>query len=92
MARLTEYGECIGLAFQVTDDILNEEGDPHIMGKAAGTDQLRMKNTYPALMGMASAKRKAADLVRQALRSLAIFDKKADPLRAISQYVIERQR
>jgi geranylgeranyl diphosphate synthase, type II len=90
--RLKEYGRCIGLAFQVADDILNEEGDPEIMGKAVGTDRLHRKNTYPALMGLKAAKQKAADLVNQALRSLDIFDNKSDPLRAIARYVIERQR
>ncbi len=90
--RLSEYGRCIGLAFQVVDDILNEEGDPGIMGKAAGTDRLHLKNTYPVMLGLDAAKRKAADLVDQALRSLDIFDSKSDPLRAIARYVIERQR
>jgi geranylgeranyl diphosphate synthase type II len=89
---LERYGQCLGLAFQVVDDILNQEGDPHLMGKAVGTDQFRQKNTYPALLGLAGAKAKAADLVNQSLRSLAIFDNKADPLRAIARYVIERQR
>jgi geranylgeranyl diphosphate synthase, type II len=90
--RLKEYGRCIGLAFQIADDILNEEGDPEIMGKAVGTDRLHRKNTYPALMGLKAAKQKAAELVNQALRSLDIFDNKSDPLRAIARYVIERQR
>ena len=89
---LEVYGRCIGLAFQVTDDILNETGDPLVMGKAVGTDQIRQKSTYPALMGLAGARRMASDLVAEALRNLAIFDSKADPLRAIARYVIERQR
>jgi len=92
MAALETYGRCIGLAFQVTDDILNETGDPHIMGKAVGTDQLRQKSTYPAVMGLPGARRMASDLVTEALRRLAIFDSKSDPLRAIARYVIERQR
>ena len=90
--KLEEYGRSIGLAFQVADDILNEEGDPKIMGKAAGTDRLHQKNTYPALMGLNAAKQKALDLVNQALCSLDIFDNKSDPLRSIARYVIERQR
>jgi geranylgeranyl diphosphate synthase type II len=92
LSGLEAYGEHIGLAFQVVDDILNEEGDPERMGKAVGTDQLRRKNTYPALMGLEAAKAKATDLVSQSLRSLDIFDNKADPLRAIARYVIERRR
>jgi len=90
--KLKEYGRCIGLAFQVTDDILNEEGDPEIMGKAVGTDRLHRKNTYPALMGLNATKQKAIDLVNRALDSLDIFDSKSDPLRAIARYVIERRR
>ena len=92
LSRLHIFGRCIGLAFQVADDILNEIGDPHLMGKAVGTDRLRQKNTYPALMGLEGAKRKGAELVSQALRSLDIFDSKADPLRAIARYVMDRQR
>ena len=92
LSSLEVYGRCIGLAFQVVDDILNETGDPLVMGKAVGTDHIRQKSTYPALMGLAGARRMASDLVAEALRNLAIFDSKADPLRAIARYVIERQR
>jgi geranylgeranyl diphosphate synthase type II len=92
MRRFTQYGRSIGLAFQVTDDILNEIGDPQRMGKAVGTDQLRKKSTYPALMGLEAAQCMASDLVKEALRCLDIFDTKSDPLRAIARYVIERQR
>ena len=92
LSSLEVYGRCIGLAFQVTDDILNETGDPLIMGKAVGTDQIRQKSTYPALIGLAGARHMASDLIAEALRNLAIFDSKADPLRAIARYVIERQR
>ena len=92
MTALENYSRCIGLAFQVADDILNEIGDPHVMGKAVGTDQLRQKNTYPVLMGLDEARKMASELISEALRSLAIFDSKADPLRAIARYVIERQR
>jgi geranylgeranyl diphosphate synthase type II len=92
LSRLETYGRCIGLAFQVTDDILNEIGDPQVMGKAVGTDQLRKKNTYPSLIGLDAARRMASELVTQALRSLDIFDTKSDPLRFIAHYVSERQR
>ena len=85
-------GRAQDFAFQVVDDILNVEGDPQRMGKAVGTDHMRRKNTYTALMGLTGAKRKADELVSRSLRSLDIFDKKADPLRAVARYVIERQR
>jgi geranylgeranyl diphosphate synthase, type II len=89
---LSVYARSIGLAFQVTDDILNVEGDPEIMGKSTGTDRLRKKATYPALIGLAESKKYAIELVSIALQSLAIFDNKAVPLFSIAQYIIERKR
>lgn len=89
---LCEYGRHLGLAFQVTDDILNVTGTPEQLGKATGTDQLRGKNTYPALLGLDAAQRYAQHLVNRALKTLDTFDKDADPLRAIARYVIERKR
>ena len=92
LSRLSQYAEHIGLAFQVADDILNIEGDPHIMGKAVGTDQDRNKNTYPALLGLDQSKAFAQDLVRHALEALSPFDDKALPLRHIATYVIQRNK
>ncbi len=89
---LSTYARSIGLAFQVADDILNVEGDPEIMGKSIGTDKLRQKATYPALIGLEQSKKYAAELVSTALQSLSIFDKKAMPLHAIAKYIIERKR
>ena len=89
---LNRYAEKIGLAFQVQDDILNVEGDPGQLGKNVGTDFNRGKNTYPALMGLNAAKTRANDLVAEALRALAIFDTKTEPLRAIAEYIIARKR
>jgi geranylgeranyl diphosphate synthase type II len=89
---LEKYAQQIGLAFQVTDDILNVEGDPDIMGKAVGTDARRCKTTYPALLGLAESKEFAAQLVQNALETLDAFDQKADPLRAIARYIGERNR
>jgi geranylgeranyl diphosphate synthase type II len=88
---LAAYARDIGLAFQVADDILNVEGDPHLMGKAAGTDASRAKGTYPGLIGLQAAKQHARALVNSALQSLDQFDNKADPLRAIAHYIIERR-
>jgi len=90
--QLRQYADDIGLAFQVTDDILNVEGDPDRMGKAVGTDADRQKNTYPALLGLDASKTLANTLVSHALSSLDIFDHSADPLRAIATYIIERKR
>jgi geranylgeranyl diphosphate synthase, type II len=71
---------------------LNVEGDPAIMGKAVGTDAAKMKNTYPALLGIAASREKARHLIDDALQMLDIFDTNADPLRAIASYVIERDK
>ena len=89
---LESYAQNIGLAFQVADDILNIEGDPEIMGKAAGTDKLRNKNTYPSLLGLKESKNFAGQLVENALQALKSFDQKAEPLRAIAKYIIERKK
>ena len=92
ITRLDRYGGSIGLAFQVTDDILNVEGDPAVMGKAAGTDTTRHKNTYPSLLGLAESKAFAEQLIQEALGALAGFDEKSDPLRAIARYILNRRR
>jgi len=90
--ELTAYGRAVGLAFQVVDDILNVEGDPAVMGKAAGTDRLRRKNSYSELMGLEPSKKFAHTLAAEAVRALAGFDAKADPLRALAEYVVERKK
>ncbi len=89
---LNTYARHVGLAFQVTDDILNVTGDSRRMGKATGTDQERGKNTYPALLGLDAAHALAAQLIGNALMALDSFDNKANPLRAIAHYVVERNR
>ena len=89
---LKTYAHSIGLAFQVTDDILNVEGNPKIMGKAVGTDELREKSTYPAILGLERSRQFAKNLVDEALQALEDFDKKADPLRALATYIIDRKR
>jgi len=90
--NLKIYARQIGLAFQVTDDILNVEGDPALLGKAVGTDQDRNKNTYPALMGLAASKTFASELIDRSLQSLEYFDHRAQPLREIARYIIFRNR
>ena len=90
--KLKIYAKNIGLAFQVTDDILNVEGDPVVMGKNIGTDQAREKSTYPSILGIEKSKEFAKNLVNNALQALEYFDKKSDPLRAIAHYTIDRKR
>ncbi len=86
------YADHIGLAFQVMDDILNVEGDPHIMGKAAGSDALHYKMTFPAILGLGPSKTYARQLVDAALTAIEDFNKNAHPLRAIARYIIHRDR
>lgn len=92
MQQLTRYASNIGLAFQITDDILNVEGDPAVTGKASGTDELRRKDTYPALIGVTKSFKTAEKLVRNAIRAIERFDDKSDPLRLIADYVVKRKK
>jgi geranylgeranyl diphosphate synthase type II len=90
--QLGIYAKYIGLAFQVTDDILNVEGNPAVMGKAVGTDKYRKKSTYPLIMGLNESKEFATDIVNNALKSIELFDNKADPLRAVAEYILKRKK
>lgn len=89
---LEVYGEATGLAFQIADDILDIEGDQAELGKDVGSDVAQGKNTFPALIGAEESKRRAHVLVDRAVESLRMFDEKADPLRAIARYVVERKK
>ncbi|MCK9230261.1 MAG: polyprenyl synthetase family protein [Syntrophales bacterium] len=91
LSALTAYGENIGLLFQIVDDILNVEGDAVLMGKETGSDRKRGKATYPSIVGMEPARRKAAELVVSALASLTSFDDRAEPLRLIARHMMERK-
>lgn len=88
--KLDHYAKCIGLSFQVKDDILDEESDTATLGKTQGKDKDNDKPTYPALLGIAGAKQKAQQLHEQALDNLSIFGQEADLLRALSLYIIQR--
>ncbi len=88
--RLDHYAKCIGLAFQVQDDILDEESDTATLGKTQGKDRDHDKPTYPALLGLSAAKEKARELDREAQDSLSVFGADADVLRALSRYIIQR--
>ena len=87
---LRAYGGHIGLAFQIADDILDVTGDEAIIGKPVGSDEERDKATYPKLYGLNESRRRAHAEVDAALHALANFDEKAEPLRAIARYIVER--
>lgn len=89
---LDQYGERIGLAFQISDDILDIEGDKDTMGKATGADDRKGKATYPALLGLKRSKEIETRLSEEAVSLLDQFDDRAEPLRLIARYIIEREK
>ncbi len=91
MDKLDHYAKCIGLAFQIRDDILDVESDTETLGKIQGADAARNKPTYPSLIGLVKAKDMAEEMVNQALKSLEKLGKNADHLREIARYIIDRQ-
>lgn len=87
---LEHYGQAVGLAFQIVDDVLDVEGDTATLGKIAGADQARDKPTYPALLGVDGAKIKAAELHRTALASVAGFGDNGRILAHLAHLIISR--
>jgi geranylgeranyl diphosphate synthase type II len=91
LKALTRYGENLGLAFQIVDDILNVEGEADLMGKKTGSDLSKGKATYPSVLGMEESKRRAKELVRLAVDALGTLGPEADPLREIARFVVARE-
>ncbi len=87
---LTSYGEHVGLAFQIVDDLLNVVGTTEELGKAAGSDAARNKATYPAYFGVEKTRAMALEAVDAALASLTNFDQRADFLRELARYIYTR--
>ncbi len=87
---LDRYGAEIGLAFQIHDDLLDVLGDTAVIGKTQGSDVARGKPTYPALIGLDAARDLAHAHSRAAIDALRAFDERADDLRALARYVVER--
>lgn len=88
---LQQYADCIGLAFQVQDDILDVEGDTATLGKPQGSDLEANKATYPALLGMANAKTKAQQLVQQACAALTLLPYDTSELSQLAHYIVQRR-
>ena len=92
---LDKYTECIGLAFQVQDDILDVVGDTATLGKRQGADQQLGKSTYPALLGLEQARKKASDLIAEARQSLTVLAAQSldtTALEALADYIILRDK
>ena len=87
---LDSYAKCIGLSFQVQDDILDVTGDTATLGKTQGADSAHNKPTFPSVIGLEASQEKAAELHQQALQALSIFAEEADILRYISAWFVER--
>lgn len=90
IARLEHYAACLGLAFQIRDDVLDVEASTETLGKQQGADAALGKPTYPSLIGLDASKARAHTLHREALEALASFDAGADLLRALADFVVER--
>lgn len=90
LERLTNYGRCLGLAFQITDDLLDIRGDLQSMGKAVQKDAAHGKLTYPSLLGEEASFVRAQGLVAEACRSIVPFGARGRRLEALAQFVLER--
>jgi len=90
LEALSKYGEQIGLAFQIVDDILDIVADQSLLGKDVGSDVVKEKATYPALYGLDEARNKAEKLVEEGIAYLKNFDDRAEPLREIGRFFLQR--
>ena len=90
LVSLDAYAAKLGLAFQVRDDILDEISDTATLGKPQGSDSEANKPTYLSLLGLEAARAKAEALAREATEALENFDEKAEPLRRLADYIVER--
>lgn len=88
---LDRYGKCIGLAFQIQDDILDIEGNSASLGKTAGKDEAAHKSTYPAVMGLPAARQRATELFDEARSALGHFGPAAEPLLWLADHIQGRQ-
>jgi farnesyl diphosphate synthase len=88
---LTNYAQDLGLAFQIVDDLLDIEGDAAVMGKATRKDQRAGKATFVTVLGPERARAQAELLAKQAAQHLEVFDEKADLLRELAAYVVDRR-
>ena len=89
-SALDSFGRDIGIAFQIKDDILDVEGETHVIGKPSGSDEKLGKATYPALFGMDASRQRCDELLQSAITNLASFGDAAAPLEWLARYIVER--
>ena len=89
-AALDDFGKNIGVAFQIQDDILDVEGETHVIGKPTGSDARLAKATYPALFGIDASRKRCDELLQSAIGNLVIFGESAAPLEWLARYIVER--
>ena len=92
LADMRRFGDSIGLAFQIVDDLLDVISTTEELGKTAGSDAAQNKATYPAFFGVEKTRELAEEAVSQSLAALEGFDGRADPLRALARYIVDRTR
>jgi farnesyl diphosphate synthase len=90
LTALDRYAKCVGLAFQIQDDILDVEGETAKLGKQAGADSARNKPTYPSILGLEKSRARALALRDDAVGSLSPFGPAAEPLMWLANYIVER--
>ena len=91
MKILSDYALCIGLSFQIQDDILDVVSDTETLGKPQGSDEEQEKPTFPAIIGLEKSRQLAMEQHELALKHLEPLDEKADSLRQLSAYIVERR-
>jgi len=92
LEHLDRYAKCVGLAFQVVDDILDEESDSQTLGKTVGKDQKDGKPTYTSLLGLPGARKFVQELLADAQGALSGFDARGDRLRQLAEFIVHRDR
>ncbi len=91
VARLDRFGRKAGLAFQIVDDVLDMTVDSAQLGKTAGKDVATEKATWPAVYGIDQSKRDATQLIDEAFAALEPYGSRADGLKSVARYLVERQ-
>jgi farnesyl diphosphate synthase len=89
-SALDAFGRDIGIAFQIKDDILDIEGETHVIGKPSGSDEKLGKATYPALFGIDESRKRCDELLQSAITRLEPFGDAAAPLKWLARYIVER--